>query len=102
MRRTTAFVFLAIDKPLNLLGRVATVIDVVFFHQTFDQAHLIIAIENLKVLRQLCFTPVLLQQAVSESVKGSHPKPIGRLVQNLFNPGAHFTRGLIGKGHGHD
>ena len=73
MRSTTTFVFLAIDVPLYLLRRIAAVVDIVFFHQTLDQTHLIITVEYLKILRQFRFPPVLFQQAVCQTMKGTYP-----------------------------
>ncbi len=73
MSGTTTFVFLAVDVPLDLFGWITTVVDIVLFHQALDQTYLIIAIQNLEVLRQLRFTPMLLQQPVSKPVEGTDP-----------------------------
>src|SRR5210317_133352 len=55
---TAAFIFVVVDKPLNLSWRPLTVIKVKFTHDTFDHAELIIAIEYLKTLRQVSLLPM--------------------------------------------
>jgi hypothetical protein len=52
MPGTKTFIFLSVDKPLRLLGRPARLIEVQLSANTLDHPQLIIAIENLELLRQ--------------------------------------------------
>ena len=102
VRRPAALVFLGIDKPLDLLGRVAGIINIVVFHQTLDHTQLVVAVQNLEILRQSGFLPVLLEQAMCEAMKRADPHAVRRHVQQPFQTPFHFARCLVGKGHRHD
>src|SRR5210317_1846206 len=76
---TQAFVFLAVDIPLALFGGPALFVDLQFSVDAFDEAQLIVAIEDLEVLNQSGLFPVRPQQSVSKSVKRAYPHAAERL-----------------------
>ena len=94
-----AFVLGAVDVPGRLLGRVTLLIQVHRLHDAFDQPLLIIAIENLKALRQPRFFVVNAQQPMGDAVKRAHPQHVHGHMQQLLDAATHLPRGLVGKGH---
>ncbi len=68
---------------------------------------MIVAVENLEILGQPGILPMRLEQPMRQPVEGTHPHAAGihRLAgigQQRFQAGAHFPRGLVGKGDRHD
>ena len=95
--RPQALVLLRIDKPLDLLGYPAAVVDLEVLQQSLDQAQLVVRIDDLKVLRKLGFLPVPSQQAMSEAVKRADPQVTDGHVEQRLDTAAHLGRRLVGK-----
>jgi hypothetical protein len=77
MRRAQALVFLRVDVPLGLLGRPARLVELQFTAHALDQAQLVVAVEDLEVLRQPGVLPVRLEQAMGQTVEGADPHAVG-------------------------
>ena len=97
---TQAFVFLAVDIPLALFGGPALFVDLQFSVDAFDEAQLIVAIEDLEVLNQSSLFPVRPQQSVSKSVKRAYPHAAERLPHEGLDPVPHLAGRFIGEGYG--
>jgi hypothetical protein len=100
MRRAQPLVFLPVDVPLCLLRRPARLVELQLAAHALHQAQLVIAVEDLEILRQARLLPVHFQQAVGEAVEGADPHAVGGHLQHVLDTPAHFPRGLVGKGHG--
>ena len=100
MPRAQSFVFLPVDEPLRLLGRPARLIEVEFSANAFDDPQLIIAIENLELLRQSCLAPMRFQESMREAVEGPHPQTVGGHLQHILYAAPHLSRSLVSKGDG--
>ena len=98
---TPPFILLFVNKPLHLSRWIAAIIDIVRFHQPLDQPQLVIAVQDLEVLGQTGFTPMLLQQAMSQAMKRTHPHAADRHIQQLLQTAFHFFCRFIGEGHRH-
>ncbi len=97
-----AFVLLAINEPLKLTCRPATVIQIHLLAQTLDQAQLVVAVHDLEVVAQPGIAPVGTQQPVRQTMEGAHPHAVGVDPQQVFDSPAHLPGRLVGKGHSHD
>ncbi len=97
--RADAFVLLAVDEPLGLLGRPALLIQAQLADHPLDQPLLVIGVENLEVLDQLGFLPVRPQQAVRQAVEGADPHAGRALAEHVLDAMAHLGRRLVGEGH---
>ena len=93
-------IFLTVDKPGRLPRGPFFFINVLRLHDALDQTHLIIIVDNLKVLRQFGFGPVHAQKPVRQSMKGTHPHRAGGDIQQGFRSCTKFSRGFVGKRHG--
>ena len=100
--RPKPFVLLATDKPLGLLRWPLALINLVFPYHPLDQSQLVVAVQNLEVLRQPSIFPVRTQQSVRDTMKGAEPKAAGRNVHHLLDAVTHFLGGLVGEGHRQD
>ncbi len=97
-----AFVLLPVDEPLGLACRPFLLVQAQLAHHPFDQALLVVAVEDLEVLHQPCFLPVGPQQAMGQAVEGADPHACRVDAQQLLDPLAHFCRSLVGEGHRQD
>ncbi len=94
------FVFLCVDVPLHLAWGPFVLVNAQRLAQTLDQPKLVITVQDLEVLRQIGFTPVLAQQPVRQAMESADPHTADRALQQLFDTAAHFAGGLVGKCHG--
>ena len=81
-------------------SRPALFIDVRGGHNLFQQANLIVGIENGEVgfeTGQFGLTP---EDAGADRVEGADPKPFGGLSDQLFDTSAHLPRGPVGESDG--
>ena len=99
MIRAQPFIFARIDIPLHFTRRVVILIDTLLTNQSAQGAQLIIAVHDLKILRQLRLLPVRTQQPMRNPVKSANPQTAGGNTQQLFDAPAHLPGGLVGKGH---
>ena len=97
---TPTLIFLTVDKPGRLPRRPFFFIDVLGFHDAFDQTHLIVTVDNLKVLWQFGFSPMHAQQPVRQSMEGTHPHRACGDVQQGFRSCTKFSRSFIGERYG--
>ena len=67
-----------------------------------DQTHLVIAVEDLKILRQFGFCPVHTQQSMSKTVKSANPHRAGGHVEQTFRTRSQFCCGFIRESHRKD
>ncbi len=102
MLRPQPLILLAVDKPLRLFRRPATLVNLVLPHHPLDQPQLVIAVQDLEIFRQAGILPVRAQQPVSNTVESTKPHPAGRQVHHLLDPVAHLLGRLVGKGHRQD
>ncbi len=100
--RAQAFVFLAVDEPLSLACRPLLFVQPQLAHHPFDQALLIVAVQNLKVLHKPRFLPVSTQEPMRQTVECPHPHSCRVDAQQLLDPVAHFRSSLVGEGHRQD
>ncbi len=100
MRGAQALVLLAVDEPGGLARRPALFVQPQLADHPLDQTLLIVGVDDLEVLRQARFLPVLAQQAVGDAVEGAHPHAAGGHVEQLLDAAAHFRRRLVGECHG--
>ena len=63
---------------------------------------LVLRVQDLKTLRQPGFLPVTAQQAVRQTMKGTHPHACRRRLDHGLDTPAHLGSRLVGKGHGQD
>ena len=98
--RSQAFVFLAVNKILNVARHPATIVDLEVFEQALDQAQLIVRVDDLKILRQARFAPMPSQQPVCEAVKSAYPQVIDGRAEQALNATAHLSSGFVGKRNG--
>ena len=98
MGRAPALVFLRIDVPLSLPGGPSRFIELQFAAHPFDQSQLVVAVQDLEILRQPGLLPVGFEQAMGQAVEGAQPHTVSRYVQHLLDAAAHLARGLVGKG----
>lgn len=96
--RAQAFVLLPVDEPLRLAGRPALLVQAQLADHPLDQALLVIAVEDLEILRQPRLTPVRAQQPMGQAMEGPYPHALRADAQQLLNALAHFRRRLVGKG----
>ena len=73
MLRAQAFIFLAVDIPLRLFMRPFVFINVERLVDPLNQPQLVIAVQNLEILRQFCILPMGFQQAMGKAVESAHP-----------------------------
>ena len=102
MMRAQPFVFLAVDVPHRLTRRPLLLVEVHGFNQALQQAQLIFAIEDLKILRQVCVQMVGPQQAMRQPVECPDPHAALGCPHQLANTMAHLRCRFVGKGHRHD
>ncbi len=100
--RTPAFVFLFVDPPAHLLGRILALVQLQRLHHALDQPQLVIAVHDLEAFRQPRILPMQTQQAMRQSMEGADPHPATAVAQLQVGAVAHFTGGLVGEGHRED
>ncbi|EMH76398.1 hypothetical protein EHI8A_126200 [Entamoeba histolytica HM-1:IMSS-B] len=100
--RSQAFVLLAVDEPLRLACRPALLVEAQFADHPLDDALLVVAVEDLEILRQPRFLPVRAQQAVGQAVEGADPHALRTHAEQLLDAVAHLGGGLVGEGHRED
>jgi hypothetical protein len=100
VRRAQPLVLLPVDVPLCLLRRPARLVELQLAAHALHQAQLVIAVEDLEILRQARLLPVHFQQAVGEAVERADPETVRGHLQHVLDTPAHFPRRLVGKGHG--
>jgi hypothetical protein len=71
--RAQSVFFAAADKPLNLFGGPALVVNTKLLVQPLDGRQLVLGVENLKRLRQTRQFVMRAQQPVAQAVKGANP-----------------------------
>ena len=98
MLRPQALILLTVDEILDLPRDPAAVIQLQVFKESLDDAQLIIRVDDLEVLWQLCLIPVTSQQPMREAVKRADPQVVHRHIQKRLDTPAHLRRGLVGKG----
>ena len=91
------FVLLTIDKPLRLFGRPARFIEIEFPTNSLDHPQLIIAVENLELLRESCFAPMCFEESMRKTVESPHPEAVGGHLQHILYAAPHFPGRLVGE-----
>lgn len=100
--RAQALVFLAVDVPHRLTRRPLLLIDVQRLDDALEQPQLVVAVEDLEILRQVGFQVVGAQQTMRQAVEGADPHAALAGADQMFDTVAHFRRRLVGEGHRHD
>ena len=93
-----ALVFLSVNEILNFARHPAAVINLEVLEQPFDQAQLVVRVNDLEILRQAGLAPVTPQQPVREPVKRAYPQVVHGRPEQAFDTTAHFCGRLVGKG----
>ena len=73
MLRAQALILLGVDEPLDLLRHPAAVVEFEVLYQALDEPQLVVRVDDLEVLWQICLAPVAPQHAVCEAVEGADP-----------------------------
>ena len=94
-----AFVLVAIDEPDGLPRRPLLFVDIQCAHDPFYEPQLVVRIQDLEVLRQVCLLPVHAQQPVGDAVKRTDPHGANRDFQQSLDALTHLGGGLVGEGH---
>ena len=97
-----ALVFLAVDVPHRLTRRPLLLVDVQRLDDALEQPQLVVAVEDLEILRQVGFQVVGAQQTMRQAVEGADPHATLTGADQMFDTVAHFRRRLVGEGHRHD
>jgi hypothetical protein len=97
-----ALVFLAVDVPHRLTRRPLLLVNVQRLDDALEQPQLVVAVEDLEILRQVGLQVVGAQQAVRQAVEGADPHAALAGTDQMFDTVAHFRRRLVGEGHRHD
>ncbi len=102
-----AFVFLCVDVPLRLFMRPFVFVEVERLVNAFDQAQLVVAVQNLEILWQVSVLPMGFEQAMGQPVESAHPHGAAVdvlivLIEQFIQPAAHFARSFVGKSHRHN
>ena len=97
-----AFVLCGIDERRRLPRREPLFVDAERADDPAHQPHLIVAVENLKALRQPRCLPMDAQQSMGNAVKRPHPQGAQRQAEQRFDAPPHLPRGLVGERHRHD
>ena len=97
-----AFIFAAVDEPGDFARHPAGVVQTHVLQDFFHQPLLVVRVENLEGLGQVCLAPVNAQQAMRQPVEGADPEILHAHLQQALHAGAHFGSGLVGEGDGED
>jgi hypothetical protein len=100
--RTSALVFLLVNKPLRLAWRPFRFVEIELAHDPFHQPLLVVGIEDLETLRQTDILPVSAQQAVRQPMECPDPHCPHGLSEQRFDTLLHLARRLIGEGNRQD
>jgi len=95
-------VFTVINKPLQFTRRMLLFINADFFHNTLEQAQLIITVNNLKIFHQSGIFPVCTQQTMRQPMESAHPHITQWSFQQVLNTKAHFSCRFIGESDRHN
>ena len=93
--RALALVLGAVDEPLQLLGRIPVVVEVVCAVHALDQRKLVLRVEDLEQLRQVGVAMMRAQHPVAQAVEGSHPHAARVDRRERRQPEQHLLRRLV-------
>ena len=94
-----ALLFGVVDEIRHLLRWKALVVDIQRLHQALDHRELVLAIQNLKQLRQIHFAVMRAQQPVAQAMKRAHPHAARIDRQHAGDAREHFLRRLVSESH---
>ncbi|MNS99302.1 hypothetical protein D3C72_1337010 [compost metagenome] len=100
--RAQALIFFAVDVPHRLTRGPLFLVDIQRLDDAFEQAELVVAVEDLEILRQIGIHVMCAQQPVSQPVEGADPHATLTGANQMFDTVAHFRRGFVGERHRHD
>ena len=86
------------DEILQLLGRVAFLVDVELLAQALDGRELVLRVQDLKALRQIRHLEMRAQKTVAQAVEGANPHAAHVQRQHRAQTRQHLLGGLVGEG----
>ena len=89
----------ALNGPHGGVDRPFAPIDALFHHDLFQQAGLVVAVQNGEVAGQPYRFRVTTQDTHGNGVKGAQPNLLGHRADQAGDALAHFAGGAIGEGH---
>ncbi len=96
-------VFPAVDDRGQLARGPAFVVDIGGLKQLFDQADLVVGVEDGEIGFQAHQFGMTAQKLDADGMEGAQPgHPLDRLPHHRAHTVFHLARGLVGKGHGED
>ena len=90
------------DEPLQLLRRIAVVVEVVRAVHPLDQRQLVLRVEDLEQLRQVGVAMMRAQHPVAQAVERAHPHAARVDRRQGRQPEQHLLRRLVGERDGED
>ena len=100
--RRQALVFPALDQSRQRPCRPPLLVDIRGLQMLFQQADLVVHIENGEVGPQTHDLRVTAQNTCAESMKSAEPHAFHHTADLPFHPVAHLPGRLVGEGHGED
>ena len=92
-----------VDQAGEQFGRPAFVVEAFGRHQLFDDAQLVVGVEDGEIAVQPDEFGVAAQHLGGDAVEGAEPRhPLHRVADHLPDPMLHLARGAIGEGDGED
>ena len=96
------FVLVLVDEVLDVPRNPPRIVEILRLDDFFDDAQLIVAVEDLEALRQLRLAPMQTQQSMGNAVKGADPERGAGNAEQAFDTRTHLAGGLVGEGHCED
>ena len=90
-----ALIFRAVDEPGRLSRREARLVEPEALDCAFDQALLVVGVEDLERLRQLRLAPMPAQQTMRDTVKRADREPARAALDQRFGAATHLAGGLV-------
>ena len=99
-------ILLVVDVAHHGAGRPLLLVEIEGAHHPLDETQLIVAIEDLEILRQIGIQMMSPQQTVGNAVEGAQPHAAIAIAQmaaqQTLHPAAHLGGRLVGEGDGED
>ena len=102
MMRSLSFILAFVDEPGGLARGPFFLVQVQPGNNALHQPELVVCVQDLEILRQVCFLPVHAEQPVGDTMERPDPHSPNGHGQQRLDSGAHFGRRLVGKGDGED
>ena len=93
-----AFVLPTLDTVNNCLRRVFFVVNAHGFANLFDDAFLVVSVQNGKIGTEADQFGVVAQNFDADAVKGAEPDGVGHVADHFLHAFFHFAGGAVGKG----